>query len=236
MTKKLTDKSSKEAIEILSKYFQDESHQLVSSVSHDVKNPLGIIDLSVGLLEDRLSKALENEDEKVKKKIFKFLDNINVGLEKCEEILDNVLLLRRLDADYENKIDFSLKNLIDSHYIFSKPALKSKNINFDNQVPSDVMINLNEKSFTMVLNGALVNISDKLTSSDGSLMTATSDGNKLIFIITPKEETKGLTLHNELEEISAFREEVFHLELKRTGYTFSIKEDAGNIIAEINIA
>ena len=116
MTKKLTDKSSKEAIEILSKYFQDESHQLVSSVSHDVKNPLGIIDLSVGLLEDRLSKVLENEDEKIKKKIFKFLDNINVGLEKCEEILDNVLLLRRLDADYENKIDFSLKNLIAVSY------------------------------------------------------------------------------------------------------------------------
>ena len=75
----MMNKNQEEIIETLTNYFNTESHNLVSSVAHDVKNPLGIIDLSLGLLEDRVEKLLENEDEKTKAKIMKVIDNIRVG-------------------------------------------------------------------------------------------------------------------------------------------------------------
>ena len=231
----MMNKNQEEIIDTLTNYFNTESHNLVSSVAHDVKNPLGIIDLSLGLLEDRVEKLLENEDQKTKAKIMKFIDNISVGLEKCEQILDNVLLLRRMDADYEVKRDFGISQLITNHHIFSKPALKTKTVSFEVSIGDDQMVNVNEKAFTMVLNGAIRSIVDHLATDTGAYATAYYENKQIKIVLVSKKEENSITLKSDLSTEESFREKVFQNELEKTGYKFTLNQCEKSVEAIISI-
>lgn len=232
----LSKYSKEEVLRCVLEYANRESHELVSSVAHDVKNPLGIIDLSLGLLEDRTEKILEEiEDDKVKKKIRTFLENISIGLEKCEYILDNVLLLRRMDADYEATHSDSIASLLDHYYIFSKPALKSKRISFEHSVEGSVLVNINRKSFMMVLNGALGEIVNSISCEKGAIAHASFEDNTITITLNPKDESFPLKLQRENGLEVEIKTQLFYDELKRTKYSYSINEDNGKIMAKINL-
>ncbi len=232
----LSKYSKEEILRCVLEYANRESHELVSSVAHDVKNPLGIIDLSLGLLEDRTEKILtEVEDEKIKKKIRTFLENISVGLEKCEYILDNVLLLRRMDADYEEIRSASLASLLNHYYIFSKPALKSKKISFEHSIEETVLVKVNRKSFIMVLNGALGEIVNSISCEKGAIAQASFESNTIIITLNSKDEAFPLKLQRDNGLEVEIKTQLFYDELERTSYRYSINEENGMIISKINL-
>ncbi len=212
------------------------SHELVSSVAHDVKNPLGIIDLSAGLLEDKIEKALESvDDEKLKKKIRTFIENISIGLEKCEVILDNVLLLKRIDGDYKKVEDVCISELINHYFIFSKPALKSKKMSFECMIEETVNIKLNKKAFLMVLNGALSESVRLINAEAGALAEATIKGNEILITFQTKKEDAPLSIGKITKLSDQLDSSIFHEELIKTGYQFSIEQMDSIIITKIEI-
>ncbi|EQC52376.1 histidine kinase dimerization/phospho-acceptor domain-containing protein [Bacteriovorax sp. DB6_IX] len=206
MKKTLLDKDQEQLINAFSKYQDNEVHDLMGSVSHDIKNPLGIIELSLGLLEDKVEKLLEGEDEKVQAKIQNFFNNIGVGLERCQEILDAALDIKRNDIEASPGAIEDLKFFCDQYYIFSKPKLKRKKINFENTIVEGTCLNTIPQEFAKLFIETINFCTYNVDAPEGAMLELSFDS-KLIFKLTPKNES---TLdivkpENDLYEVFSYR-------------------------------
>jgi light-regulated signal transduction histidine kinase (bacteriophytochrome) len=188
MKKKLLEKNQEELINAFTSHNAKEVHDLMSSVSHDVKNPLGIIELSLGLMEDKVEKLLIGQDEKIQDKIRNFFNNINVGLERCQEILDSSLDIKRTDIpDTPAEIE-DLKVFCDNYYIFAKPKLKRKRINFSNAIEENVKITTIPHLLAKFLIESINYCTYNVECPEGAFMEITYDED-FYLTLTPKNES-----------------------------------------------
>jgi len=141
----LKQNSKEEIIQTLNEYYERESHDLLSAISHDIKNPLGIIDLSLGLLEDRLEKILQNTDPVQADKVRSFVKNINIGIERCQEILENTMLIRSSSEALERTAKkMQVFDFFENFSIFAKPSFKRAKLSLDNCIDPTI-----EKEFEL---------------------------------------------------------------------------------------
>lgn len=187
MKKILLEKNQEELINAYTTHNAKEVHDLMSSVSHDVKNPLGIIELSLGLMEDKVEKLLEGQEEKVQDKIRNFFNNINVGLERCQEILDSSLDIKRTDIpDNPAEIE-DLKIFCDHYYIFAKPKLKRKRINFSNDIAENTKITTVPHLLAKFLIESINYCTYNVDCPEGAFMELTYEED-FYLTLTPKNE------------------------------------------------
>ena len=107
METSLKNLPQQELLTLLENFYEQENNDIVIACAHDVKNPLGIIELSLGLLEDKLSPILEGQDQIKSQKILGLINNINIALARCEKTLDSTISLRKSCANIV-KEEFSL--------------------------------------------------------------------------------------------------------------------------------
>jgi light-regulated signal transduction histidine kinase (bacteriophytochrome) len=204
MKKKLLEKTQDELVTAYTQYYEEEMHDLMSSVAHDVKNPLGIIELSLGLMEDKVGKLLDGEDEKLQAKIKNFFNNINVGLERCQDILDSSLDVKRTDMPNTPSEIEDLKTYVDKFYVFAKPKLKRKRINFDNAIEESVKLTTVPHQLARVLIEAINYISLNIEAPEGAFMELTY-ADKFIFKVSPKNES-----HVKISHLDTSKNDVFN--------------------------
>ncbi|OIQ20759.1 MAG: hypothetical protein BM556_02115 [Bacteriovorax sp. MedPE-SWde] len=235
MENNLKNKTADELVEGFSKYYAREQHDIMSSVAHDVKNPLGIIELSLGLMEDKVEALLEGADEKLEKKIRSFFGNINIGLERCQDILDATLDVQRTDMpDSPDEIS-DLKEFCDKFYIFAKPKLKRAKISFENSIEEGITIttipHLLAKSLIHSVSFCAINTA----SETGSMMNLSYDGTNFIFKLTPKSEGETKLSKLKTHDNDVFNER-FRLIREELGADFSIEQDDNSVVAKLGLS
>ncbi|EQC46529.1 histidine kinase [Bacteriovorax sp. Seq25_V] len=176
----LKNKSSIEIINTLDTYFQQESSDILNAVSHDVKNPLGIIELSLGLLEDRIEPLLENIEEAQAAKIKNFFKNISIGIERSQEILENTMLIRSNSLSDEKK-EMKIHNFFESFSIYAKPSFKRAKISTENCLDLDLIKNFNIRSHALLLIHFLKFISESIESETHMTLKASFADDSFIF-------------------------------------------------------
>lgn len=175
-------KENQTLISDLDKMYLQESSDLVNAVAHDIKNPLGIIDLSLGLLEDKIEQILVNTDEEQANKIRKFLSNINHSIERCQVILDNTIAIRSLSSS--NEVDtLELKTFFEEFYIYAKPNLKRSKISIENCLEEDFELQINKQACAKLIILFLKVTAEKTGSNASSVMNISFNDNKLLLKI-----------------------------------------------------
>ncbi len=235
MENNLKNKTSEELVEGFSKYYAREQHDIMSSVAHDVKNPLGIIELSLGLMEDKVESLLEDADEKLQKKIRNFFGNINIGLERCQDILDATLDVQRIDMPDSPAEISDLKEFCEKFYIFAKQKLKRSKISFENSIEENVVITTIPHLLAKCLIHSISFCAINTVSENGSMMNLSYDGTNFIFKLTSKSEGDIKLNRLETHDNDVFNER-FRLIREELGADFSIEQDANSVVAKLGLS
>lgn len=232
MKSDLESKTQDELIKVLTDFYNQENSDVISAVAHDVKNPLGIIELSVGLMEDRLEKVLEGQDEKLVSKIKSFMGNINVALDRCQAVLDHTIIFRKyLDDDKVTKVN--AHDFINEFYIYSKPSLKRKRINFENIVETEKTFEGSLERLSKALCFSLIYCSQNIQSENSIFLTIDFNENTFTFKFKGKED-----LPVKYVESTEETHEVFNHRLKQyfdeKNIKFNFEESGNDFIASLS--
>lgn len=185
MDKIFKNKSNTEVVKIIEEYYRNDAKDVINAISHDIKNPLGIIDLSLGLLEDKISTLLESADPELKKKIEKFIANINHGIERCQVILDNTLILR---GGQNNEVDtVSIKTFFENFSLYAKPNFKRAKISVTNEIEESIELSTNIQIAAIAMIGFLKLTVDSIIPNNSLGMTVRFENNHLVLKITSND-------------------------------------------------
>ena len=133
----------------------------VSAVSHDMKNPLAIAQLSADLLEQ--TGALDTKQQRI-------VYQLQQGLRQMKTLVVDVLDLAKFEADLKpQKESIDLKDVIENAFNLAKPLARSKRHTLTKDLPSDLpFVNGDANMLTRVLVNLLSN-AVKYTPSGGKL-------------------------------------------------------------------
>lgn len=196
----LENKSVAEVVQILEDYYKAEARDVINSVSHDIKNPLGIIDLSLGLLEDKLGPLLEKIEPELAAKITKFIGNINHGIERCQVILDNTLLLRGSENEVVDTVIF--KTFFENFSIFAKPSFKRSKISVTNEIDETIEVRANIQIAAQALVAFLKIATEPIIPNQSHSMTVHFGDNKLFLTIKTLDDQN---IYMNTEESESFQ-------------------------------
>lgn len=185
MDKIFENKSNAEVVKIIEEYYRNDAKDVINAISHDIKNPLGIIDLSLGLLEDKISTLLESADAELKKKIEKFIANINHGIERCQVILDNTTILR---GSENTEVDtLSIKTFFDNFSLYVKSNFKRTKISVTNDIDESIEHRINIQVAATAMIGFLKLTVDSIIPNNSLGMTVRFENNHLLLNITSND-------------------------------------------------
>jgi signal transduction histidine kinase len=141
--------------------------QFVRTVSHDLKNPIGIILGHIEMLED--SPTLHDSDREL-------LQNIRVGAERINHLIRDLLDLARIEAGMSLRLESgSLGNFLHSCLAGVEVLAQKSNLTLHYQAPvPDLRVSLDEQRINQVLQNLLSN-AIKYTPSGGHIYLSTQD-------------------------------------------------------------
>ncbi len=135
--------------------------RLAAGVSHEINNPLSIINENAGMIQDILQKG---GDFPNKDKVLRCVNSIFKSVERCAKITHQLLgFARRMEPKFEQ---ISLSELINEvvSFVYSEAAINNISINLRNQQNEDIILTsdrgLLQQVFVNILNNALEAITE----------------------------------------------------------------------------
>lgn len=220
--------------------------QVSSVIAHELRNPLGLIDLYAKILVTN-SKNLEIEDQEQKEiinTIINAAETIRNSTGNLEKILSELL-------DYSKPLELdrtstNLEGLVDEVYTLLKPAFEEKkvdlkvkynvpldiNVSFDKLRLNQALLNIVKNALEISKAGDSVNINVDCRSNDGTIYIKISDQgpgipqDNIIKLFTPyfstKKEGTGLGLAQAKKIMKAHNGNIEVLSTSPEGTTFAL--------------
>ncbi len=178
--------------------------RMAAGVSHEINNPLAIINEKAGLMKDMVNFT---EDFPAKEKTLKLIDSILYSVERCSKVTHRLLgFSRRMDMQKELiDLEHLLKEVIG--FQSKEIALRGIDVNYEieKDLPSiesdrgqlqQVFLNLFNNALSAMEHGGRIEISAKRLSSKEVAVTVTDNGigirpENLEHIFEPFYSTKG---------------------------------------------
>jgi signal transduction histidine kinase len=143
--------------------------EVAGSIAHEVNNPMGVIALSLSLIEDEVA-SLKDIDSTKKELIKRYLQNIDDSVDRTTSIVSHFLDFSR-DSKKDKQEIKSIKETFDKTFIFIEEKIKRNKINLKINIPdkkvtcyiketqfSQVMVNLINNSIDALLNSSIKKI------------------------------------------------------------------------------
>lgn len=151
--------------------------QLVSSISHELKTPLMIMQVTVQAILDGIIPDLEQEKE---------LNNLLVEINKSSMMIQDMLQIYRLD-DANTKLDvceFDLAKTVRFFLDDFQQAIRKYELNVDANLQDDVFLEADQKLIKRVISNFLTN-AIKYTPTGGDIYIEVSEqGDRIYFELT----------------------------------------------------
>lgn len=128
------EKSSGEAMKIHHNNLEMLS-ELAAGLAHEINNPLGIISLSISIVEDQAMKSKEALGDGLDK-IMSYIDNVDNAIERTKEIIQKLVLFSK-NEDQDNIREITVENFIRNALIFCKNRIKNLQIQVEEDFVRD---------------------------------------------------------------------------------------------------
>lgn len=141
--------------------------EMAANIAHEIRNPLGSIELFASLLKRDLSEDSEKN---------RLTDSIVKGVRTINSTISNILLFTK--EIKINKSEIHLSDIVDDVVLFMGHLIKDKSINFQNKINEDhtiycdvelmkqVIMNILHNSIEAVDNGGFVGITSKVENNE----------------------------------------------------------------------
>lgn len=148
--------------------------EVSSSVAHEINNPMGIISLSLTILEHELS-FLEIQSEEKKKKIKTTIENIEVSITRTSQIISNLLDFSREGS--KDKLETkNFSTVLSKTLIFIEEKLKKNKIILNTEnLNKDINILIKETQFSQILVNLINNSIDALIGMPERIITISTE-------------------------------------------------------------
>ncbi|GEM_PF-5059855 len=135
--------------------------EVASSIAHEVNNPMGIISLSLTIIEHELSFIkLENEDKEAK--ITRAITNIEDAVSRTSQIVSNLLDFSR-EGSKDKLESKNLNNVLNKTLIFIEDKIKKNKVKLDtSKLDTSINILVKETQFSQILINLINNSIDAL--------------------------------------------------------------------------
>jgi two-component system sensor histidine kinase VanS len=148
-----TQKKNNEIILLNEKMKQDFIYKrnLVSSISHDIKTPLTIIEATIHGIKDQIFTQEEIPNE---------LENVLKEIDKTKKMLQDTINIYKIDADLADKSlysDFNLIELVNEVTADFKKLIEKYQHKLSLNIQTDVKIHANKVQFKKALSNLLLN-------------------------------------------------------------------------------
>lgn len=227
----IKNKSPEEIIHLVESFYRNDAKDVINAVSHDIKNPLGIIDLSLGLLEDKISILLEKAEPELANKITKFIANINHGIERCQEILDNTLMLRGNESSTE--VDTVVFNkFFEDFSLFAKPSFKRAKVSIENTISPEIEVKVSRQLAAKLLIGFLKLTNESISPTTSLTMKVSFVSGELIFEF---RSASGEPVHckSDVSDEHKYLISKFDELVSALGTTYKINLESGKLYASL---
>ncbi len=174
--------------------------QFSSDVSHELKTPLTVIQCEIELC---------NRDNKNEKQLQNSIMKIDKEQKRLQNIIQDFLLLARLDKDFEKTKNALLDKVIFDSIEQNLDLIESKNLELKIEIDENLEVNFNEKYLFIVINNLLTN-AIKYTEEGYIKLYAYKQKDKVIFEI----EDSGIGI--ESKDIKNIYERFFRVDKVRT--------------------
>jgi light-regulated signal transduction histidine kinase (bacteriophytochrome) len=155
---------------------------LVAVVSHDLKNPLGVIHMQVAQLRRG---AMEDEGERAQR-LRAAMDRIQRAGDRMNALVNDLLDLAKIEAGrFElHRQDESVEEVVEEALVLLRPLAEAKHITLEAEVPPAVMVNVDRERVFQVLSN-LVGNAIKFTPEAGRVtLHVTADERSVRFVVT----------------------------------------------------
>ena len=170
----------------INEYISQREHHFISSLSHDMKNAMGIIELSLGLIESKIAGLEEQLGSATIAKFTSLINNSHTGLDKGQQLLTNALCYKR---EYNMKDEIlNIKSLIDQSTIFIKSEFKDYNVQFQNDVDDSIEVTTSRSALMNTIISAVHLIFNKIEKNESYNLEVTNSGKNIKFLIQNKQE------------------------------------------------
>ncbi|OUR96540.1 hypothetical protein A9Q84_09330 [Halobacteriovorax marinus] len=147
--------------------------EVASSIAHEVNNPMGVISLSLSILEDEFH-FLKITNAKKSEKIERCLNNIDDSVTRTSSIISNLLDFSR-ESSKDKQDNKKLKILIDKTLIFIESKIKKQKVRIlIEDMDSELNVFIKETQFSQVLINLLNNSIDALENCSVKKITITN--------------------------------------------------------------
>ncbi|PIK16694.1 ATP-binding protein [Halobacteriovorax sp. JY17] len=138
--------------------------EVASSIAHEINNPMGIISLSLTMLEHELS-FIEIQSEEKKNKISTTMRNIESSVNRTSKIISNLLDFSR-EGSKDKLESKNLNTILSKTLIFIEEKMKKNKIKLDiSSLDTTLNIITKETQFSQVLVNLINNSIDALKDS-----------------------------------------------------------------------
>jgi len=139
--------------------------EIASSVAHEINNTMGIVSLSLTMLENELEQ-LEINSEKKKENIRKSISNIENSVERTSQIISNLLDFSR-EGSKDRLESKNLDLVLNKTLLFIEEKLKKNKITLNTQgLDKDINIYIKETQFSQILVNLFNNSIDSLIGQE----------------------------------------------------------------------
>ncbi|MEY3784226.1 MAG: hypothetical protein RLZZ230_548 [Candidatus Parcubacteria bacterium] len=169
---------------------EQEKNNFISSASHQLRTPAGVIQMQLELLRSELEQMPDGH------KVFQELDALEENNKRVIDIMNDLFKVVEFGDGYvaSNVKAINLRDVFDSIYKSYEDAIVTKKVHYEVNVPSDLMISVDESRFKYaVLN--LIDNAITYTSAEGTIKISATKIDGVIKIIVqddgigiPKED------------------------------------------------
>ncbi len=147
--------------------------EMAANIAHDIRNPLGSIELFASLLGRDLS--TNHESQKLVKKI-------GVAVRTVDSIISNMLIFTR-DLNISPK-EHNVRTLVDEVVMYLVHMIRDKGIDFENTIDEDTVIVCDGELMKRVFMNIINNAVDAIDSDSGGniRLSSTTNNNTLMLM------------------------------------------------------
>ncbi len=177
--------------------------EVASSIAHEINNPMGIISLSLTMLEHELS-FIEIQSEEKKNKISTTMRNIESSVNRTSKIISNLLDFSR-EGSKDKLESKNLNTILSKTLIFIEEKMKKNKIKLDtSSLDTTLNIITKETQFSQVLVNLINNSIDALKNSSVKEIKISTEVKEDICVIHFIDSGPGIPKKIEEEIFSPF--------------------------------
>jgi signal transduction histidine kinase len=137
--------------------------EVAGSIAHEVNNPMGVISLSLSLLEREVKELTQNNEEK-SKLLMGYFKNIEDSVHRTTSIVSYFLDFSR-DSKRDKLEIKNVKEIFSKTFIFIDEKINKSRIKLDIDISDEIYFLVKETQFTQVIINLINNSIDALKSS-----------------------------------------------------------------------